>query len=83
MVPIIQEAEWAPGLVGTGAENMAPTGFRSPDLPVRSQSLYRLLYTAPVNYYRLPEMERNSRQVTVDLPTSDFIEICQDILVST
>jgi len=23
-IPIIQEAEWAPGLVWTGAENLAP-----------------------------------------------------------
>ena len=26
------------------AENLAPTGIRSPDLPARSQSLYRLSY---------------------------------------
>ena len=45
-VPIVQEAEWAPGLVWTGAENLAPTGIRSPDRPARSQSLYRLRYPA-------------------------------------
>ena len=27
------------------AENLAPTGIRSPDRPARSQSLYRLSYT--------------------------------------
>jgi hypothetical protein len=27
-----------------GAENLAPTGIRSPDRPARSQSLYRLSY---------------------------------------
>ena len=43
-VPIVQEAGWAPGPVWIGAENLAPTGFRSPDLPARSQSLYRLRY---------------------------------------
>ena len=43
-VPIVQEAGWAPGPVRTGAENLAPTGFRSPDCPARSQSLYRLSY---------------------------------------
>ena len=32
---------WAPGPVWTGAENLAPTGIRSPDRPDRSQSLYR------------------------------------------
>jgi len=39
-VLIVQEAGWAPGLVWTGAENLAPTGIRSPDRPARSQSLY-------------------------------------------
>jgi hypothetical protein len=29
-----------------GAENLAPTGIRSPDRPARSQSLYRLSYPA-------------------------------------
>ena len=45
-VPIVQEAGWAPGPVWTGAENLAPTGIRSPDRPARSQSLYRLSYPA-------------------------------------
>jgi hypothetical protein len=45
-VPIVQEAGWAPGTVWTGAENLAPTGIRSPDLAARSQSLYRLSYPA-------------------------------------
>jgi hypothetical protein len=35
-VPIVQEAGWAPGPVSTGAENLAPTGIRSPDCPARS-----------------------------------------------
>ena len=43
-VPIVQEAGWAPGPVWTGAENLAPTGIRSPDRPARNQSLYRLRY---------------------------------------
>jgi len=33
-----------PGPVWTGAENLAPTGIRSPDRPARSKSLYRLSY---------------------------------------
>ena len=32
-VPDVQEAGWAPGPVWTGAENLAPTAFRSPDRP--------------------------------------------------
>jgi hypothetical protein len=43
-VPIVQEAGWAPALVWTGAENLAPTGIRSLDCPARSQSLYQLSY---------------------------------------
>ena len=43
-VPIVQKAGWAPGPVWTGAENLAPTGIRSPGRPVRSESLYRLSY---------------------------------------
>ena len=41
-VRIVQEAGWAPGPVWTGAENLAPTGIRSPARPARSESLYRL-----------------------------------------
>jgi hypothetical protein len=35
-VSIVQEAGWASGPVWTGAENLAPTGTRSPDRPARS-----------------------------------------------
>ena len=45
-VRTVQEAGWAPGPVCTGAENLAPTGIRSPVCPARSQSLYRLRYPA-------------------------------------
>jgi hypothetical protein len=45
-VPIVQEAGWAPGLVWTGVENLAPTGIRSLDHPARSQFLYQLSYLA-------------------------------------
>ena len=40
LVPIVQEAGWAPGPFWTGAENLAPTGIRSLDRPAHSQSLY-------------------------------------------
>ena len=46
--PIVQEAGWAPGPVWTGAENLTHTGIRSPDRPARSQSLYRLRYSAHI-----------------------------------
>ena len=32
LVPIVQEAGWAPGPVWTGAQNLTPTGIRSLDL---------------------------------------------------
>jgi hypothetical protein len=41
-VPIVQEAEWATGPVWTNAENLTPTGIRSPERPARIQLLYRL-----------------------------------------
>ena len=48
-VPIVHKAGWAPGPVWTGAENIAPTGIRSPERPARSHSLYRLRYPAHTN----------------------------------
>jgi hypothetical protein len=42
-VPILQEAEWAPGPVWTGGISR-PRRDSIPDRPVRSQSLYRLSY---------------------------------------
>ena len=36
-----------PRQVWTGEENRAPTGIRSPDRPVRSESLYLLRYVTP------------------------------------
>jgi hypothetical protein len=47
-VPILWEAEWAPGSVWTGVENLAPTWIRSPDCPALSESLYRLSYPGPM-----------------------------------
>jgi len=42
-VPIVQEAGWAPGTAWTGAENLDPTGIRSPDRPARSQYVFGIL----------------------------------------
>ena len=52
----VQEAGWASGTIWTGAENLAPTGIRSPDRLARSESLYRLSYRGP-NNYTLPYKE--------------------------
>ena len=53
-VPIVQEAGWAPGPVWAVAENLAPTGIRSPDRPARNQSLYQLSYPAHCYTKNLP-----------------------------
>jgi hypothetical protein len=47
-VPIVLEDRWAPGPVWMRAENLAPTGIRSPDRPSPSVSLYRLSYRGPI-----------------------------------
>jgi hypothetical protein len=52
-VSILQEAGWAPGLVWTGAENLAPTGIQSLDLPARSQLLYQLSYLVHTLFYTM------------------------------
>ena len=40
LVPIVQEAGWAPGSVWTGAENLAPTGIRSSERPASRYTDY-------------------------------------------
>ena len=72
-VLIVQEAEWTPGLVWTGAENLASTGIRSPDRPARSQSLYRLSYPAPQRSINLFKMKKTKS--TLLSSASDFIKI--------
>jgi len=51
-VPIVQEAGWAPGPVGTGAQNLAPTGIRTRTVqPVASR--YTDYATRPTLYSQL------------------------------
>jgi hypothetical protein len=58
---------WAPGPVWTGAENLAPTGIRSPDLQARSQSLYRLSYPTHRQTAKRPETnDESSRKPPFD-----------------
>ena len=49
-VPILQEAGLAAWPVWRGAENLAPTGIRSPYRPARSQSLHRLSHRGPLQH---------------------------------
>jgi len=46
LVPMAQEAGWAPGSVWIGVENLAPHRDSIPGPPARSESLYRLSYPA-------------------------------------
>ena len=48
VVPIVQEAGWAPGPGWTGAENLATTGIRSPDRPTRSSVAIRTELPGPL-----------------------------------
>ena len=50
-VSIVEEAGWAPQPVWTGAENLVPTGIRSPDRPACSKSLYRRRYPGPPSWH--------------------------------
>jgi hypothetical protein len=47
-VLIVREAGWVKGPVWTDSKIIASTGFRSPDRPARSESLYRLRYLCPL-----------------------------------
>jgi len=46
-LPIVQETGWAPEPVWIGAENLASTRIRSPDLPPRTESLHQLRHPGP------------------------------------
>ena len=60
-VPIVQEAEWAPGPVWTGAENLAPTGIRSPDRPARSLVAIPTELPGPLHLQDWSEIDRKPR----------------------
>ena len=46
-LPTVLEAGWAPGPVWTNTKNLASTGIRSRNRPVRCEFLYRLSYHGP------------------------------------
>jgi len=39
LVPVVQEAGWAPAPVWRSAENLIPSRIQSPDCPAHSESL--------------------------------------------
>jgi hypothetical protein len=63
-VHMVQEAGWVTEPVWTGAENLAPTGIRSPDRPACSESLYRLSYPAGITKPSITFFERESERVS-------------------
>ena len=67
LVPILQEAGWAPEPVWTGGKSR-PHEDSIPDRPARSQSLYRLSYPA---HPRCPEGSRKLR-------FPDYVTMTQD-----
>jgi len=78
-VPIVQEAGWTPGLVWTGAENLAPTGIGSPNRPARSQSLYRLRYPA----HNFPWNNDNKSTLTKIPQKKNYYMFCEYSLLNT
>jgi hypothetical protein len=51
--------------VQEGAENLAPNGIRSPGLPARSVSLYRLTYPGPQEFFYNTEPYRTISRANV------------------
>ena len=52
-VPILQEVGWAPEPVWTLAENLVPTGIRSPDRPARSSVAIQTELPGPLKIERV------------------------------
>jgi len=72
-VPILQEAEWAPGPVWTGGKSR-PHRDSIADRPARSKSLYRLSYPAHDYTVRSPtNCTRNPKQLFVVQRCSSYM----------
>ena len=52
--------------VWTGAENLSPTGIRTPDRPARSESLYRLRYPGPLWKHVHNQNTKNLRRTCLE-----------------
>jgi hypothetical protein len=76
-VHIVQEAGWVRMPVWTVAENLVPTGTRSPDRPARSQSLYRLSYPGPI---QLTVTKRNWQNIIQEIQQCDCDTLCFHIV---
>ena len=58
-----------------GAEILAPTGIRSPDLPARSESLHRLSYPGPNYGWYTTELETQLTQLLFKKCAVDILTI--------
>jgi len=59
LVPIVQEAGWAPGPVWTGAGNLAPTGIRSLEI---AQPVASILSVGMAQGIALPFLDHDTRR---------------------
>jgi len=77
-VPTLQEDGWALEPVWTGRENLATTGFRTPDRPARSRSLYRLSYPGPLTTTKLTD-KLCVRKVMTLINSSTYAKVTRGI----
>ena len=80
----LQEAGWASGPVWTGAENLGPTGIRSPDRPAHRHSLYQLHYPAHNCFAKAPKnLQDNNEEwiIMYSYCTSMYSYCCLCILI--
>ena len=68
LVPILQNAGWAPGLVKLGTENLAPTGIWSLDYSACSKPLYWLHYPSPQGISTYPHINWQKASYIVIFP---------------
>jgi hypothetical protein len=61
-----------PGPVGKGAKNLVPTRMRTPDRPVRSESLYRLSYSSRQEITRTEQRRVFMTQPRASVGMPDF-----------
>ena len=76
--PILQEAGWAPGPIWTGGKSR-PHRDSIPDLPARSQSLYRLTYPAHSNNNR--QCINNGRPMFAMLSDGQLLWLCDHVSI--
>jgi hypothetical protein len=72
-VPIVQEAGWAPGSVWTGGKSR-PHRHSIPDRPARSESLYRLGYSAHFLFIKLINILDFFKYISLSLTSYNYAQ---------